>query len=1062
MAIKFAAESFLELVKRSRLVSPDQLQRVLAEAKAAGTNVEDSREIANTLVEKSGLTRWQADKLLQGKHKGFFLGKYRLLSLLGKGGMGSVYLAEHTLMRRRCAIKVLPAKRVHDTSYLGRFHREAQAVAALDHVNIVRAYDVDKENEGDAEIHFLVMEFVNGRSMLEIVLQDGPVNFVQAADFIRQASDGLTHAHQAGMVHRDIKPGNLLVDENGVVKILDLGLARFISGEHAEEEESLTVAHDEKVLGTADYLAPEQALDSHSVDSRADIYSLGCTAYFLLSGHPPFTEGTLAQRLMAHQTKEPPPLEAECPGIPIDFLAIIKRMMGKSLDDRYQSADEVNEELKSWLLKNAGDDWRMRNSAIIGSDSSTTHGQGTPSLKNLSEPNAAAQPAAAEPPAVTPVAASPVVQAAPQPPPAATDFPTAPSTSPADANVGGGDDNLAAFLTNLDAPAPPTVETPQPPPQIETSPPSSATETDSPQSDTQKQAPVTAPVAANAVPVEAVPVEAAPPTATPVPAAPVVAAPVVAEPVVAEPVIVEPVVIEPVVAAPVAAAPVAAAPVVAEPVAAAPVVAAAMPVAEAVPVATAELASPAAIPERSFARRAKGRNKGSGGASMFQPLIGLAKNKHVRIGLAAVVGVGLLGAAIFTGISFFAGDGEGDSKPKAAADSSDDETSEADESSTDDTSTDSRTVVDDGPPKALGQGTVEVGPSAKFKTIAAALKHARDNYEPRRLKSQLVIQVAGGKTYAERIVADGSYPAGIRIVAKEGERPVLAPAGSEPIIKLDGVERFSIEGFDLNAQGKPAAVELAGYLTDCDIKDLSVNGFTKTGVLANGAVGVGVSDQEVRLEQIEFRAKDPKAVGVRIQQGNSDTAQLKIIECRFHGPLSVGILLQNSPAFITIRRSIFSEGETGIKFDGSNMQLKNITIGNCTFFKLDRGVVFTGLPSDKSFGLMITRNVFSDLKGVEAVVESDFDPKAMLFMFGGAAERATGSNWTSRPQPTAPAEGEFNIFSNNGHWETKTDFVSVDASSDRFLAPTAGAPWAGGLPEDAKTDLKSYSGAVSP
>jgi serine/threonine-protein kinase len=1020
MAIKFTAESFLELVKRSQLVSPDQLQRVLADAKAAGVNIEDSREIANTLVEKSGLTRWQADKLLQGKHKGFFLGKYRLLSLLGKGGMGSVYLAEHTLMRRRCAIKVLPAKRVHDSSYLGRFHREAQAVAALDHVNIVRAYDVDKENEGDAEIHFLVMEFVTGRSMLEIIQQDGPVDYVEAADYVRQATDGLTHAHEAGMVHRDIKPGNLLVDENGVVKILDLGLARFFKGEHADEEESLTVAHDEKVLGTADYLAPEQALDSHSVDSRADIYSLGCTAYFLLSGHPPFTEGTLAQRLMAHQTKEPPPLEAECPGIPIDFLAIIKRMMAKSLDERYQTADEVNEALKSWLLKNADDDWRMRNSAIIGSDSSTTHGRAAQSLKNISKPTAAVAAAA-----VPPVAVPPVAAAENQPRPTVTDFPTAP------ANVGGEDDNLAAFLTNLDAPAPPIDAAPpaSPPPAIDVSPPT--TEKTSAQSETQKQAPVTPPVAATAVPTATIPAKAAPPAATPVRTPPAEAIPAVAKPVAAEPVV------------------------------ASPVVAAAIPVAEAVPVAVAESATPGVLPERSFARRARGRRRDGKTPGMFQPLINLAKKKQVRTGLAAVAGVGLLAAAIFAGMSFFPGDTDEKKKPGQEGDTG---VADVDSAGDDDPGTDS-SPPPEGPPRAIGEGTIEVGPAAKFKTIAAALKHARDNYKPRRqTKSQLVIQVAGGTSYAERIVLDDSFPAGIRIVAKEGERPVLAPTGSGPLIKLDGVDRFSLEGFDLNAQGKSTAVELAGFLAACHLKDLRIDKFTKVGILSNGAGGVGVSDQEVRLEKIEFRAKGAKAVGVKIQQGNTPTSQVKITDCRFYGPLSVGILLQNSPMFVTVRRSIFAEVETGIKFDGSNQQLKNITIGNCTFFKLDRGIVFTALPSTKSSGLMITRNVFSELKGLglESVVESDFDPKTMLFMFGGATERATGWNWTSRAKPPAPVHGEFDIFSNGGRMGAKIDFVSVDASSERFLAPTAGSPWARVASEDAKADLKSYAGAVSP
>jgi serine/threonine-protein kinase len=1020
MAIKFTAESFLELVKRSRLVSPDQLQRVLAEAKAAGVNIEDSREIANTLVEQNGLTRWQADKLLQGKHKGFFLGKYRLLSLLGKGGMGSVYLAEHTLMRRRCAIKVLPAKRVHDSSYLGRFHREAQAVAALDHVNIVRAYDVDKENEGDAEIHFLVMEYVNGRSMLEIVVQDGPVGYVQAADYVRQASDGLTHAHQAGMVHRDIKPGNLLVDTNGVVKILDLGLARFFSGEHADEEESLTVAHDEKVLGTADYLAPEQAIDSHSVDSRADIYSLGCTAYFLLSGHPPFTEGTLAQRLMAHQTKEPPPLESECPGIPVDFLAIIKRMMAKSLDERYQTADEVNEALKTWLLKNADDDWRLRNSAIIGSDSSTTHGQATPSLKNLNESKATAEPAVTETAAVKPAAVSPVAAAETQPLPTATASPTA--------NVDGADDNLAAFLTNLDAPAPP--------PAIDTS--SSTTANNNAQSETRKQAAVTTPVAAAAVPIEARPLDAIPAEATPPKATPVQAVPVAAKPVVAQPVDAKP--------------------VVAEPAVASPAVAAAIPVAEAVPFAEVEPATPAAIPERSFARRAKRRRSGRSNSDMFRPLINLSKNKQVRVGMAAVAGVVLLGAIVsFIEIdwsfAFFAGSGDKKTNQEVAADSSDD--SQADDT-TPDSSTDSGS-----PPKALGEGIVEVGPAAKFKTIAAALKHARDNYEPRRRKSQLVIQVAGGKTYSERIVVDGSYPAGIRIVAKEGARPVLTSTDNQPLIKLDGVERFSIEGFDLNAQGKSTAIELAGYLTDCHLKDLKLSGFTGTGILANGAVGVGVYDQEIRLEHIELHAAGPKAVGMRFQQGTSDTSQVKVTDCRFHGPLLVGILLQNSPTFIAVRRSIFAEAKTGIKFDGSNMRLSNITVGNCTFFKLDRGIVFTSLPSTASHSLKITRNVFSGLKGLDIVVENEFDSKTMFTMFS-AAGRATGWNWTSRAKPETPIDGEFDIFSNGGQMGAKIDFVSVDAGSERFLAPVAGEPWARVAAEDPKTDLKSYAGAVGP
>ncbi len=359
MAIKLTAQSFIDVIQKSGLIDKERLRQLLKEVRESGVSLNDAEAMARALVEKGALTNWQADMLLKGKHKGFSLGKYRLLRLLGKGGMSAVYLAEHTVMRRRCAIKVLPAKRVDDTSYLGRFHREAQAVAQLDHVNIVRAYDVDEENG----THFLVMEFVEGQDLQDTVQKEGIMDFVRAADFIRQAADGLHHAHEAGLVHRDIKPANLLVDREGTVKILDLGLARFFD---EKDEESLTVAHDEKVLGTADYLAPEQALDSHSVDKRADIYSLGCTLYFLLTGHPPFTEGTLAQRLMAHQVKEPPPVEQDRPDTPEGILTIIRKMMAKGLEERYQTAAETSNAMRNWLVENGGDEWKTTHSKLSG------------------------------------------------------------------------------------------------------------------------------------------------------------------------------------------------------------------------------------------------------------------------------------------------------------------------------------------------------------------------------------------------------------------------------------------------------------------------------------------------------------------------------------------------------------------------------------------------------------------------------------------------------------------------------------------------------------------------
>ena len=342
------ADTFVDVVRRSDLVEKDRLAKALADLQNQLGNgaLEEPQAVARHLREAGLLTQWQCDKLLEGRHKGFLLGKYKLLDHLGTGGMSAVYLAEHINMHRRVAIKVLPVQRVNDSSYLARFYREARAAASLDHPNIVRAYDVD--NQGDT--HYLVMEFVQGRDLQKLVKAQGVLPFELAADYIRQAADGLAHAHKMGLIHRDIKPANLLIDPAGTVKVLDLGLARFAD----ETQGSLTIAHDENVLGTADYLAPEQAINSHRVDTRVDIYSLGCTLYFALTGHPPFPDGTLPQRLMKHQTTEPTSIAKERRGAPAELVAICQRMMAKSADKRYQTATEVSEALAAWLASSGG------------------------------------------------------------------------------------------------------------------------------------------------------------------------------------------------------------------------------------------------------------------------------------------------------------------------------------------------------------------------------------------------------------------------------------------------------------------------------------------------------------------------------------------------------------------------------------------------------------------------------------------------------------------------------------------------------------------------------------
>jgi serine/threonine protein kinase len=334
-------DEFLELVRKSGVVDEKKLATYLERARAAGPLPAEPAKMAGLLVRDGLLTHFQAEQFLQGKWRRFTIGKYKVLEKLGAGGMGSVYLCEHKLMRRRVAVKVLPTNKAEDTSSLDRFYREARAVAALDHPNIVRAYDIDQ----DDKLHFLVMEHVDGSSLQEIIKKTGPMDVLRACHYIRQAALGLQHAHEAaGIVHRDIKPGNILVDRNGIVKVLDMGLARFFH----DEEDVLTHKYEENVLGTADYLAPEQALDSHSVDIRADIYSLGATFYFCLTGRTPFAEGTVAQKLIWHQTRLPKPARQLRPEMPEGVSVILEKMMAKDANQRFATPADVAEALAPW------------------------------------------------------------------------------------------------------------------------------------------------------------------------------------------------------------------------------------------------------------------------------------------------------------------------------------------------------------------------------------------------------------------------------------------------------------------------------------------------------------------------------------------------------------------------------------------------------------------------------------------------------------------------------------------------------------------------------------------
>ena len=299
--------------------------------------------MGNGLQKQKIVTRWHCEKLLQGKYKGFFLGKYKLLGHIGSGGMSSVYLAEHMKMHDLRAVKVLPQSKLGKSSYLARFQQEAKAIASLNHPNVVRAFDID--NEGNT--HYIVMEYVNGDDLQTIVKKRGALPFDMVANYMAQAARGLQHSHEVGLIHRDVKPANLLINQDGQVKLLDLGLALFADDAQA----SLTMDFNDKVLGTADYLAPEQALNSHQVDHRADLYGLGCTMYFLLTGNPPFPDGTIAQRIAKHQKVMPKEIRKIRPDCPGELEGICWKLLQKDPKFRYPSAAHTANVLEEWRAK---------------------------------------------------------------------------------------------------------------------------------------------------------------------------------------------------------------------------------------------------------------------------------------------------------------------------------------------------------------------------------------------------------------------------------------------------------------------------------------------------------------------------------------------------------------------------------------------------------------------------------------------------------------------------------------------------------------------------------------
>jgi serine/threonine protein kinase len=342
-AAALSVEEFLKTVLRSGLLDRHRLDAVLAAATPGQR--ETAQALADYMVRNGRLSRYQARKLLRGAFAGLLLGPYQVLAPIGKGGMGVVYLARDERDGRLAALKVLSPHKA-EGRMLARFRREMQISRKVSHPNVALTYDSGEYNGA----HYIAMEYIPGKNLYRLVTGEGPLRTARAARLFAEVASGLHHAHDIGLIHRDLKPSNIMVTPHDHAKVLDLGLA-IIQGEKVVDP-AITGGQG-YIVGSMDYIAPEQTNDAVKVDRRSDVYGLGCCLYFAVSGKPPFPGGTNADKIHCHRTQEPVPLLHLNPQLPPAFVQIVRRMMAKDPARRYQTAQAVADDLRAWAAGEA-------------------------------------------------------------------------------------------------------------------------------------------------------------------------------------------------------------------------------------------------------------------------------------------------------------------------------------------------------------------------------------------------------------------------------------------------------------------------------------------------------------------------------------------------------------------------------------------------------------------------------------------------------------------------------------------------------------------------------------